>query len=76
MNDDSHACCTPDSFGSSGQNSKNQIIKIKASDLPLSCPRPEDSLWNKHPRVFLPIDRDKNHSATCPYCSAKYHLED
>ena len=28
------------------------------ADLPLSCPRPEDEVWNMHPRVYLPIEKD------------------
>jgi len=49
-------------------------IKVKRQDLPLSCPRPEDELWNMHPRVYLPIE--KTGSAVCPYCGARYVLED
>ncbi len=55
--------------------SKNIPIEITEADLPLSCPRPQDSLWNAHPRVFLPIDRDSTHGkVTCPYCSRHYVL--
>ena len=49
-------------------------IKVKKTDLPLACPRPEDEVWNMHPRVFLPIE--KTGEATCPYCGAKYILQD
>ena len=27
---------------------------VKRADLPLSCPTPDMSLWNSHPRVYLP----------------------
>ncbi|MDF2529199.1 MAG: hypothetical protein K0Q57_79 [Gammaproteobacteria bacterium] len=47
---------------------------ISKADLPLSCPTPEMTLWNAHPRVFLPIERTG--SAVCPYCSTKYVLKD
>jgi len=49
-------------------------ILVSRSDLPLSCPRPEDELWNMHPRVYLPIE--KTGEAACPYCGAKYKLKD
>ena len=50
------------------------MIKVSRADLPLSCPRPEDAVWNMHPRVYLPIE--KTGEATCPYCGAKYKLVD
>jgi uncharacterized Zn-finger protein len=49
-------------------------IKVSRADLPLSCPRPEDEVWNMHPRVYLPIE--KSGEATCPYCGARYELRD
>jgi uncharacterized Zn-finger protein len=49
------------------------VIKVSRKDLPLSCPRAQDELWNMHPRVYLPI---KGHGeAVCPYCGARYALE-
>lgn len=50
---------------------KNYTVCKK--DLPLSCPMPGTSLWDAHPRVFLPIEREGE--VTCPYCSAHYQLE-
>jgi uncharacterized Zn-finger protein len=49
-------------------------ITVSRKDLPLSCPRPADELWNMHPRVYLPIE--KTGEATCPYCGAHYVLTD
>ncbi len=49
------------------------IILVNRADLPLSCPRPEDELWNMHPRVYLPIE--KTGEASCPYCGARYKLK-
>ncbi|MCE3237323.1 MAG: hypothetical protein K0R24_304 [Gammaproteobacteria bacterium] len=46
---------------------------ITKKDLPLACPLPEMTLWNAHPRVYLPIEAEGNH-ATCPYCSAEFIL--
>jgi uncharacterized Zn-finger protein len=51
-----------------------QVIKVSRKELPLSCPRPQDALWNMHPRVYLPIE-DRG-EAVCPYCGARYLLED
>jgi uncharacterized Zn-finger protein len=55
-------------------NHNNEVHLVSRADLPLSCPTPEMTLWNAHPRVFLPIEREG--SVTCPYCSAKYQLKD
>ena len=49
-------------------------IEVRRAELPLSCPRPQDALWNMHPRVYLPIEDDG--IAVCPYCSATYRLVD
>lgn len=54
--------------------SKDAVIKVSRSDLPLSCPRPDDEVWNMHPRVYLPIE--KSGEAVCPYCGAHYQLAD
>jgi len=48
--------------------------EITRADLPLHCPMGSMSLWNSHPRVFLPIE-DKG-EAKCPYCGAQYVLVD
>ena len=48
-------------------------IMVSSRDLPLSCPRPRDEVWDLHPRVFLPIE--KTGEATCPYCGAHYVLQ-
>lgn len=48
--------------------------EVRRADLPLSCPTPEQKLWNSHPRVYLPIEQEG--TAVCPYCSALYRLID
>ncbi len=53
---------------------RERVVKVSREQLPLSCPLPEDSLWNMHPRVFLPIE--KTGEAVCPYCSTHYILQD
>jgi uncharacterized Zn-finger protein len=35
---------------------------------------PGSSLWDSHPRVFLPIE--DTGKAKCPYCGAEYVLKD
>ncbi|MES9968943.1 MAG: zinc-finger domain-containing protein [Candidatus Thiodiazotropha sp.] len=48
--------------------------KVARKDLPLCCPRPGETLAGLHPRVYLPIE--KTGTAVCPYCGARYQLDD
>ncbi len=48
--------------------------EVTEADLPLHCPLPDMSLWNSHPRVYLPIESTGR--AKCPYCGAEFHLVD
>jgi len=54
--------------------SQKGAIQITRKDLPLSCPRPNDEVWDMHPRVYLPIE--KTGEASCPYCGVRYQLAD
>ncbi|GJM06738.1 MAG: zinc-finger domain-containing protein [marine bacterium B5-7] len=54
--------------------STQRRVELTHADLPLSCPRANERLWDAHPRVFLPIE-DAGH-ATCPYCDVTYVLTD
>jgi uncharacterized Zn-finger protein len=47
--------------------------EVSSRDLPLSCPTPAMTLWNSHPRVYLPIEATG--WAKCPYCGAEYTLK-
>jgi len=58
---------------SKDQESKTPVRLIASDALPLSCPLPEDELWNMHPRVYLDIE--KHGKVSCPYCGATYELE-
>ncbi len=49
-----------------------KIIHVHAHDLPLSCPTKEMTLWNAHPKVYLPID--KTGQEKCPYCGTEFVL--
>ena len=46
--------------------------EVTEKDLPLHCPLPSMSLWNSHPRVYLPIE--KTGTAKCPYCGTEFTL--
>ena len=52
-------------------NAENRY-DITSGDLPLSCPMPGMSLWNSHPKVYLPIEHTGE--TKCPYCGAVYAL--
>jgi uncharacterized Zn-finger protein len=54
--------------------STKREYEVRQEDLPLSCPMPDQKLWNSHPRVYLPIE--ETGTATCPYCSSSYRLVD
>ena len=47
--------------------------EVSEADLPLACPMPAHSLWNSHPRVYLPVEA--HGEAKCPYCGAIYVLK-
>jgi uncharacterized Zn-finger protein len=49
------------------------VVEVDAGDLPLHCPGPKSSLWDAHPRVFLPIEAKGE--ARCPYCGTLYRLK-
>ena len=48
--------------------------EVTRKDLPLHCPMENMTLWNSHPRVYLPIE--ETGEARCPYCGALYTLKD
>jgi len=49
-----------------------RMYQVRCSDLPLACPTQEMSLWNAHPRVYLPIEKTGHEK--CPYCGAEFRL--
>lgn len=57
----------------SQKSDESKTLWITQEQLPISCPTPEMSLWNSHPRVFLPI-AEQGH-ATCPYCGTTFLLK-
>lgn len=52
-----------------------RVYEVTKAELPLHCPSGEMSLWNSHPRVYLPIEENGG-KAACPYCGAEYHVKD
>ena len=60
------------------ENNQSDIQKshytISRKELPLHCPLDSMSLWNTHPRVYLPIENSGK--AKCPYCGTEYELVD
>ncbi len=50
------------------------LYQITRNDLPLHCPLPGMSLWNSHPKVYLPIE--ESGEERCPYCGALFVLVD
>ena len=52
-----------------------QRYQVTRADLPLHCPMDNMTLWNSHPRVYLPIE-EQGGKAKCPYCGAVYELKD
>jgi uncharacterized Zn-finger protein len=52
--------------------STNKTFEVSRKDLPLSCPTPDQKLWNSHPRVYLPVE--ETGKASCPYCGTHYTL--
>ncbi len=53
--------------------SEESMFYIKPNQLPLHCPLPEMSLWNQHPRVYLPIEHSGKEK--CPYCGCEFILQ-
>lgn len=50
------------------------IRVVTKEDCPLSCPMPNQDLWDAHPRVYLAIEVEKE--VICPYCGIQYILKD
>jgi len=48
--------------------------KVTHKDLPLCCPMPNMTVWNSHPRVYIPIENTG--TGMCYYCGANFTLTD
>ena len=60
-------------FDGDKQAATRRHYTITKKQLPLSCPLPDQRVWDAHPRVYLPIEEKGGHSV-CPYCNAEYKL--
>lgn len=49
-------------------------VLVRHDQLPLSCPPDGKTLWNAHPKVYLPLETSG--VAACPYCGTSYILQD
>ncbi len=48
-------------------------IEVRQGDLPVHCPVSGASLWNSHPRVYIPV-QENGGEAKCPYCGTIFKL--
>jgi uncharacterized Zn-finger protein len=55
---------------------RERRLTVRRADLPLYCPTPDSSLWNSHPRVFIPLEDAPSGTAICPYCGTEFQLEE
>lgn len=58
--------------GEKPANARN-CYEVTLKDLPLHCPMDGMSLWNSHPKVYIPIE--DSGEERCPYCGAVYYLK-
>ncbi|PCJ86688.1 MAG: hypothetical protein COA54_08240 [Thiotrichaceae bacterium] len=66
----------PNTATEDGLDVPNQDARIEVTRdvLPVHCPLTGSSLWDSHPRVYIPVE--ETGSARCPYCGAEYILID
>ena len=58
----------------SEQPNSQKRYTVRLDELPMSCPLPSMEVWNSHPRVYLPLEAERE--CKCPYCGALFVLED
>jgi len=66
---------TAEHQGDYHQPNAHRSVEVTRRDLPLHCPMPGASLWNSHPKVYLPIEDTRDGEMICPYCSTRYILK-
>jgi uncharacterized Zn-finger protein len=54
------------------QPNSQTLVEVTRDELPVHCPTPDSSLWNSHPRVFIPLNESPE--ARCSYCGTVYRL--
>lgn len=50
-----------------------KAIEVTREDLPIHCPLSTSSLWNSHPRVYIPVEENGG-EARCPYCGTIFKI--
>ena len=60
------------SANAESSNKTQDIVYVSSDELPISCPLPNDEVWNKHPRVYIPLHQVDEYK--CPYCSRLFKL--
>jgi len=51
---------------------EQEVVTVRADELPAFCPNPAMPLWSSHPRVYL--DLAATGEASCPYCGTRYRV--
>ena len=64
---------TAENQSSYSQSNTKIAIEVKAADLPIHCPTEGTSLWNSHPRVYIPV-KENGGESKCPYCGTLFKL--
>ncbi len=50
------------------------VVLVTRDQLPMHCPAPNSTLWDGHPKVYIPLEGGGVQS--CSYCGTRYHLVD
>ncbi|MFT4726864.1 MAG: putative Zn-finger protein [Granulosicoccus sp.] len=54
------------------QPNSQTLVEVTRDELPLHCPTPDATLWDSHPKVFIPLEESPE--ASCSYCGTVYRL--
>lgn len=54
------------------QSNSRTHVDVTRDELPMHCPMPDSSLWNSHPRVYIPLEEAGE--ASCAYCGTVFRL--
>lgn len=54
------------------QPNAQTLVEVTRDELPIHCPTPGSTLWDSHPRVYIPLEDSPE--ATCSYCGTVYRL--
>lgn len=56
------------------QPNAQSLVEVTRDQLPIHCPTPGSTLWDSHPRVYIPLEDEPE--AKCSYCGTVYRLVD